>query len=101
MTDPFLALYCNKQGGQCLSHVGTEGIATLREPFLVVLDKDLRVVSANRSFHETFHVTREETVDQHIYDLGNRQWDIPSLRSLLEELLPNNGDFHDFEVEHD
>jgi PAS domain S-box-containing protein len=76
-------------------------IATLREPFLVVLDKHLRVVSANRSFHQAFQVSRQETEGQHLYDLGNRQWDIPSLRRLLEELLPHNGDFHDFEVEHD
>lgn len=51
-------------------------IATLREPF-VVLDDQLRVKTANRCFYETFKVSSEETEKQFIYDLGNRQWDIP------------------------
>jgi PAS domain S-box-containing protein len=76
-------------------------IATLREPFLVVLDKDLRVVRANRSFHNAFQVSPEETENRYVYELGNRQWDIPRLRTLLEEVLPQNHAFHDFEVEHD
>ena len=76
-------------------------IATLREPFLVVLDKDLRVVKANRSFHQAFQVSQEEAENCYVYDLGNRQWDIPELRTLLEEVLPQNHAFHDFEVEHD
>ena len=75
-------------------------LATLREPFLVVLDKDLRVVRANRSFHKAFHVSEEETENRYVYELGNRQWDIPQLRTLLEEVLPQNHAFHDFEVEH-
>ena len=74
-------------------------IETLREPFLI-LDADLRVRSANRSFYQTFQVTAEETAGQLIYDLGNRQWDIPRLRTLLEEVLPNNESFEGFEVEH-
>jgi PAS domain S-box-containing protein len=76
-------------------------IATLREPFLVVLDKDLRVVRANRSFQNAFQVSPEETENRYVYELGNRQWDIPRLRTLLEEVLPQNHAFHDFEVEHD
>ncbi|HLJ94629.1 MAG TPA: PAS domain S-box protein [Gemmataceae bacterium] len=76
-------------------------IATLREPFLVVLDKDLRVLRANRSFHQAFQVSQEETENRYVYELGNRQWDIPGLRTLLEEVLPHNHAFHDFEVEHD
>ena len=75
-------------------------IATVREPFLV-LDRDLRVVTANRSFYENFHVTPEETQGCFIYDLGNRQWDIPRLRLLLEEILPQDHQFHDFQVEYD
>jgi two-component system CheB/CheR fusion protein len=62
-------------------------IATLREPFLVVLDKELQVVKASRSFYQTFQVLQEETENRHVYDLGNRQWDIPKLRSLLEGIL--------------
>src|SRR6185295_17953848 len=75
-------------------------IATLREPFLV-LDKDLRVVTANRSFYETFRVSPEETQGRFVYDLGDRQWDIPRLRELLEGVLPQDHAFQDFAVEHD
>jgi PAS domain S-box-containing protein len=74
-------------------------IATLRKPFLV-LDKSLRVVTANRSFYETFHVLPEETENQFLYDLGDRQWDMPQLRSLLEDVLSDHHPIHDFEVEH-
>src|SRR5450759_5501042 len=58
-------------------------IDTVREP-LIVLDQDLRVVTASRSFYEVFKVKPEETVGQLIYDLGNKQWDIPKLRELME-----------------
>ncbi len=74
-------------------------IATLRHPFLV-LDKSLRVQSANAAFYATFHVSPEETEGRFIYDLAERQWDIPRLRTLLEEVLPENHSFQDFEVEH-
>jgi PAS domain S-box-containing protein len=76
-------------------------IATLRHPFLVVLDKELRVVTANRSFYRTFHVAVDETENRLVYELGNHQWDIPALRNLLEDVLPKNDAFQDFEVEHD
>ena len=78
----------------------TESIVeTIREP-LIVLTPDLRVLSANRSFYESFKVTPNETVGNLIYDLGNRQWDIPSLRTLLEEILPKDNKFDNYEVEH-
>ncbi len=73
---------------------------TVREP-LIVLDQDLRVVTISRSFYEVFKVSPEETVGQHIYDLGNKQWDIPKLRELLETILPQKTTFDDYEVEHD
>lgn len=72
---------------------------SIREP-LVVLDRDLNVVRANHSFYQTFNVNPEQTEGVLIYDLGNRQWDIPQLRELLEEILPQNTIFNDFEVEH-
>ena len=75
-------------------------INTVREP-LVVLDQDLRVASASRSFYKVFKVKPEETVGQLIYDLGNKQWDIPSLRELLETILPEKTTFDNYEVEHD
>lgn len=74
-------------------------VDTVREP-LLVLSADLRVRKANRSFYRTFKVTPEETVGKLIYDLGNQQWDIPWLRKLLEEVLPKDTAFDDFEVEH-
>jgi PAS domain S-box-containing protein len=75
-------------------------VATVREP-LVVLDGDLRVRTANRSFYRTFGVRPEDTQGQLLYDLGSRQWDIPALRTLLEDILPQNTAFNDFEVRHD
>jgi PAS domain S-box-containing protein len=78
-----------------------EGIVeTIREP-LVVLDANLRVRTANRSFYQTFRATPHETEGRFLYDLGNRQWDIPPLRTLLEEVLPQNSHFNDFEVTHE
>ena len=75
-------------------------INTVREP-LIALDQDLRVVSVSRSFYEVFKVKPEETVGQLIYDLGNKQWDIPKLRELLETILPQKATFDNYEVEHD
>ena len=72
---------------------------SIREP-LVLLDSDLRVVKVNHAFYRTFNVKPEETEGILIYDLGNRQWDIPKLRELLEDILPENSVFNDFEVEH-
>ena len=74
-------------------------INTVREP-LIALDQDLRVVSASRSFYEVFKVTPKETVGQLIYDLGNKQWNIPKLRELLEHILPEKATFDNYEVEH-
>jgi PAS domain-containing protein len=75
-------------------------IDSVREA-LIVLRWDLRVKSANKSFYELFRVRREETEGRMIYDLGNRQWDIPELRRLLEDILPKKHSFDDYEVEHD
>ena len=78
-----------------------EGIVdTVREP-LVVLDEQLRVVAAGRSFYRTFQVAPRETVGRAIYELGNRQWDIPALRELLETILPRDQAFDGYVVEHD
>ena len=74
-------------------------IATLREPFLV-LDGGLRVQASNSAYYRSFHVTKEETLGNLLYDLGNHQWDIPRLRTLLEEVLARKQSFSDFEVEH-
>ncbi len=74
-------------------------IDTVREP-LLILDHQLRVRYANRSFYQTFAVTREDTESRLIYDLGNGQWNIPRLKTLLEEILPKDHAFRDLEVDH-
>jgi PAS domain S-box-containing protein len=75
-------------------------INTVREP-LICLDQDLRVLTINRSFCDFFQVKPEETVGELIYDLGNKQWDIPKLRELLETILPQRTTLDNYEVEHD
>jgi PAS domain S-box-containing protein len=74
-------------------------VDTVREP-LLILDATLRVRSANRAFYQTFHVSARETEGRLIYELGNGQWDIPDLRTLLEDIVPKSSVFEDFELEH-
>ena len=71
----------------------------LREPFLI-LDSKLRVISANKTFYTVFHVNKKETVGKLVYDLGNGQWNISKLKILLEDIVPKNTYFKDFEVKH-
>jgi PAS domain S-box-containing protein len=75
-------------------------INTVREP-LLLLDKELRVVKASRSFYDYFKVNSTDTIGTLIFDLGNRQWNIPKLRELLETILPEKTTFDNYEVEHD
>src|SRR6188768_4068720 len=74
-------------------------VDTVREP-LLILDATLRVQSANRAFYQTFHVSPAETEGRLIYELGNGQWDIPDLRTLLEDIVPKSSVFDDFELDH-
>src|SRR5579864_323850 len=74
-------------------------VDTVRES-LLILDATLRVRSANRAFYQTFHVSPGETEGRLIYELGNGQWDIPALRTLLEDVVPKSSVFNDFELEH-
>jgi PAS domain S-box-containing protein len=74
-------------------------VDTVREP-LLILDATLRVRSANRAFYQTFQVSAEETEGRLIYELGNGQWDISDLRTLLEEIVPKSSVFDDFELDH-
>ena len=71
--------------------------ATIHEP-MIVLDKNLRVKSANRRFYKVYNTTEEETEGVLLYDLGSKQWNIPRLRELLEDILPKNTHFHDYEI---
>ena len=73
-------------------------VETIREG-LLVLDPDLTVRFVNRSFGDTFAVTPEDTVGRKLYELGNGQWDIPELRSLIETILPERTTIEAFEVD--
>src|SRR5689334_22353688 len=75
-------------------------VETVRHP-LLVLDAELRVKTASGSFYRDFKVTPDETIGRFVFELGNGQWNIPALRKLLDELLPTNGQFEDYRVEHD
>ncbi len=73
---------------------------TIREATLV-LDADLRVRSANKAFYRLFRVREEETEGRLIYELGNRQWDVPLLRQLLESVILQNDFVQGFELAND
>ncbi len=75
-------------------------IAAVHEP-LLILRKNLEIVSANEAFYGVFQILREETEGRHIYELGDGQWNIPQLRELLHEILPAHSTFRNFEVAHD
>ncbi len=75
-------------------------IATIREP-LLVLDDTFRIKMASRSFYESFRVTAGLTEGRLLYEVGNGQWDIPELRTLLEDVLSKESPVENFEVRHD
>ncbi|QQR82784.1 PAS domain-containing protein [Candidatus Campbellbacteria bacterium] len=75
-------------------------VDVVREPVLV-LDKELRVMTANESFYKKFQVEPKDTEGVVVYKLGNGQWNIPALRKLLEDILPKNTFFKGFEVDHE
>ncbi|MFO0754532.1 MAG: PAS domain-containing protein, partial [Thermodesulfovibrionales bacterium] len=79
----------------------TQGIVETVRESLLVLDGELRVIMANRTFYQTFRTAPGETENRRVYDLGDGQWNIPELRRLLETILPENTQFQDFVVEHE
>ncbi|WP_367153800.1 PAS domain-containing protein [Mesorhizobium sp.] len=82
-------------------HVQAQGIVdTVPDP-LLVLDAGLTVQTANRAFFKTFAVERYQTIGEHLYELGNGQWDIPELRRLLSDVIPRSTAVIDYEVEHE
>jgi signal transduction histidine kinase len=85
---------------QMAQDVAMQIVETVRDP-LLVLTPDLRVQVANLAFYQLFHVSPVETEGQHLYQLGNGQWDIPELRRLLEDILSQNTIFNDYVVTHD
>jgi len=74
-------------------------VDTVRDS-LLILDKNLKVLSANRSYYKLFHTVSEKTVGKFVYELEDNNWDIPELRKLLEEIIPENSFFEDYEVEY-
>ncbi len=74
-------------------------VDVVHEPILI-LDKDLCVMAANESFYRMFQVEAKDTEKKNVYELGNGQWNIPALRKLLEDILPENTFFKGFEVTH-
>jgi two-component sensor histidine kinase len=93
----FVDQFTNVHDACALAHAIVD---TVREP-LVVLDRDMRVVAASRSFYFTFKVDPDVTKGRLLYDLGDGQWDIPKLRLLLGKIIPEHGAMEDYEVEHD
>jgi chemotaxis protein methyltransferase CheR len=83
--------------GHTLAHAIVD---TVREA-LIVLDRDLRVIAASRSFYQTFGANPQDTQGQLFYDLDNGQWNIPALRRLLEEVIPQHRTIEGYEVEHE
>jgi len=84
-----------------VSDIAASDIVETVPSALIVLDRNLNITSANRAFYQTFRTSADETEGCLIYALGNRQWDIPALRSLLESVIPHRASVEGFEVEHD
>ena len=83
--------------GKVQTRLAEAVVATVREP-LLVLDGNLQVLLANQAFYHTFQVRAEDTLNRLFYEIGNKQWQIPALRKLLEEILPGDTQFNDFEI---
>jgi PAS domain S-box-containing protein len=84
-----------------VSDIAASDIVETVPSALIILDRNLNITSANRAFYQTFRTSADETEGCLIYDLGNRQWDIPALRTLLESVIPHRASVEGFEVEHD
>jgi two-component sensor histidine kinase len=93
----FRKQFADVQDAYALAHAIVD---TVREP-LVVLDDELRVVAASRSFYLTFKVDRNETQGKLLFELSEGAWDIPKLRLLLGKIIPERGEMEDYEVDHD
>jgi PAS domain-containing protein len=75
-------------------------VDVVREPILL-LDKDARIIAANESFYSRFETRPEDTEGKIVYELGNGQWAIPALQQLISDILPKDGFFRGFEVDHE
>jgi two-component sensor histidine kinase len=93
----FRKQFTDVQDAYALAHAIVD---TVREP-LVVLDEQLRVVAASRSFYLTFKVNRDEIQGKLLFELSDGAWDIPKLQLLLGQIIPERGEMEDYEVDHD
>ena len=84
-----------------VSDIAASDIVETVPSALIILDRDLVITSANRVFYQMFRTSRAETEGCHVFELGNRQWDIPALHTLLESVIPNRASVEKFEVAHD
>jgi nitrogen-specific signal transduction histidine kinase len=89
----------NEESKEVALHYWQPLVDVARESFLI-LDSGLRVILANPTFYQNFQVTPEQTEKVLLYELGNGQWNIPALKSLLEEVLPEKKAVRDYEVKH-
>ncbi len=96
---PFGASFFERLSAEGWTYIKTV-VDVVREPVLI-LNKDLCVMAANESFYKMFQVEEKDTTHTHVYELGNGQWNIPSLRDLLEDILPKNTFLKGFEVAHE
>ena len=74
-------------------------IQTIQEA-LIVLDAELKVITANNTFYELFDLSSQDTEQKHIFQLAQNQWDTPGLRKLLEDILPKNTSFNEYEMKY-
>lgn len=81
------------------SYQYSEAIISTIHDSMIILDKDLRIKTANKSFYRQFHLNEDETEGMLLYDIGDRQWNIPQLRRLLEDIISKNSSFKDFVLE--
>ncbi len=91
--DPF----SNTQLGNALTRAILD---TIHEPFLV-LDVNLRIIVASRSFYHKFQVNKEETQGKLLYEIGAAQYDIPALRLFLKNIIPKHTEMKEFKIVHD
>lgn len=91
--------FLDKSWEQSWTYIKTV-VDVVREPMLI-LDKDFCVMSANEPFYETFKVKPKDTIHHLLFELGNGQWDIPTLQEFIKDILPKQTFFKGFEVAHD
>jgi two-component system CheB/CheR fusion protein len=92
LTTSIQELHARIQQVEELNNYNEALLSTVHEPVLI-LDKDIKIKSANKSFYKTFQITEAECIGKSLFKLGNNQWNIPRLRELLEEIVPKKNSF--------